>query len=715
MSGVCMGTPVADGTTCGSGKICTAGVCTEAAPPTDATLFSDDFETGDLSRWVQKQNVIVQKTEVAAGTYAARATTTGSATYAKANLSAEQSDLYTRVLFKVLSQGTNSFFLHYLLTAGGARRLGIQVDASGKLGIYNGYSGRSTWSATTVAAGAWHELQTHVRIAGTASQVEVWLDGMRIDALSTTANLGTSAIGMVQIGDSASGRTFDVAFDDVAACVGVCSAVTPDPGGGDPSGPGDPSTIVGGALLASYNFHTDSTPYYAAAKYRPRQFSAGLSIDDPLRGSMTVDDPGEYAGWDVLTTLNYGKSNSDWLEMRLNRSATLAIVWRAGTTSIPSWLKSWAPGGAVTVDGDQMPTYKKVVSAGQTLLGGVFDAGDNTSGGRDTYWVLFAEADGKRSAPPPVPSGRDVPQPNQTCPTWVHDQYMATAPDGASYATWHNQIDPIYWCYFHHEHGSDPAYFASDYRSVYGYAAAAHGMSEPHTGFKNVVFDDDAGTRWLVTLHMGTSGLGRACARFHTLDIAARSIATGELLADLHFMGDYGPSLVNVTKEPFYPVSCPDQAIQAQDSRGVRQLPTLDTGAIGYEPWRVGVEATILGLGNNILINNTDPMVICNSDICDQAVTTGDSGSTRFLEGDFTITAGTQNSGVFYTDALGRTFLSQGDAGAVRQYIKPGLNLTMQLGAKCRDVNAWGQPFICSSSISGAPPTNREGSLQIPN
>lgn len=221
----------------------------------------------------------------------------------------------------------------------------------------------------------------------------------------------------------------------------------------------------------------------------------------------------------------------------------------------------------------------------------------------------------------------------------------------------------------------------------------------------------------MVTIHFGTSGLGRVCTRYHTLDIAARSNSTGELLADLHMMGDFGPSVVNVSKDPFFPEECPDQDAKAADSHGVRQIPTQDTGAIGYEPWRVGVEGTVLGLDNSILVNQTDPMVICNTDICDKAVTTGDSGSTRFLDGSgFTIEAGKKNSGVFYTDALGHKFRKEGDVGAVRQFIKPGLKLTLALnGAKCRDVDAWGQPFICTKKLKGAPATDREGSLKKPN
>ena len=401
------------------------------------------------------------------------------------------------------------------------------------------------------------------------------------------------------------------------------------------------------------------------------------------------------------------------LQLRLNRAAVLAIVWRGGATR-PTWLNVWTKGTDVVVNGKILPTFRKSFSGGSVALGGVYNPGEIPVGGRDTYWVLFAEADGLRSAPPSVPAGRTLPQPNQTCPSWVHDQYVTTGPDGRTYSTWHNQIDPVYWCYFRHEHGSDPAPFSPTYQNALGYVAALHGMTEPHAGFKNITFVSNS-ARWFISIHMGTASLGRVCTRFHTVDVAVRDVGSGVLLADLHLMADFGKSVVNKGDAPLTPPSCPDQATQAAGSFGIRKLPTVETGSIGYEPWRPDFAKTVVGLSGSLLINNPDPMLICNTAICDQGVTTGLSGSLRFVDANgFTIAAGTKNSGVFYTDPLGRTFVEPGAAGAVRQYIKPGLKLVLQHGDKCRDIDAWGRPFICNSGATSYP-TNREGSLQSPN
>ena len=67
-----------------------------------------------------------------------------------------------------------------------------------------------------LAPGSWHEVELHTVINGASSVVEVWLDGVRVDALSSTTNLGTTAVGKLQIGEVQTGRTYDVVFDDAA-------------------------------------------------------------------------------------------------------------------------------------------------------------------------------------------------------------------------------------------------------------------------------------------------------------------------------------------------------------------------------------------------------------------------------------------------------------------------------------------------------------------
>ena len=478
-------------------------------------------------------------------------------------------------------------------------------------------------------------------------------------------------------------------------------------------------------LLASYDLQAP-LPESRNLAYQPRQFTSGLVAADASWGAQRIDDAGPYSGWDVLALPNEGimriSDRSDWIILRLNRPAILVVVWRWGSMP-PAWLASWEPGSNVVINGAPYPTFTRRADAGEVALGGVYDPGtvpgEHTT--RDTYWVLLGEEDGRPSAAPPVPAGLPVPQPNETCPAWVHDQYVTTGPDGRTYPTWHPQTDPVYWCYFRHDHGSDPALFAAGYRPAFGYVPAIAGVNEPHPGFKNYIFDDLRGRRWLITHHFGTGSTQRACVRFHAIDIAVAAVGSGELLAELHFMADFGKSVVNTTGESLIPPDCPNQAAQsdAAGSTGVRMLPVITRGAVGYEPWRMDGARIIVGLNGSLTLNTVDAAAICNHVTCDRPVITGETGTRRFFTytSDFGITAG-PHSGMFYTDPYGQSLISAGQPGAVRQYVKPGLTLNLPYHGDdqtCYATDPWRVEYRCDASLSQGLPTALERAIQTPN
>src|SRR5439155_14481537 len=59
-------------------------------------LFSDGFESGNLSKWTSSSGLVVQQQQVYSGAYAARGTSTGSGTSASKTLTTTQSNLYYR-------------------------------------------------------------------------------------------------------------------------------------------------------------------------------------------------------------------------------------------------------------------------------------------------------------------------------------------------------------------------------------------------------------------------------------------------------------------------------------------------------------------------------------------------------------------------------------------------------------------------------------------
>ena len=48
-------------------------------------------------------------------------------------------------------------------------------------------------------------------------QIEVWLDGQPVNDLTMSRDLGTAPVRRLQLGENATGRTYDIAFDDAAA------------------------------------------------------------------------------------------------------------------------------------------------------------------------------------------------------------------------------------------------------------------------------------------------------------------------------------------------------------------------------------------------------------------------------------------------------------------------------------------------------------------
>lgn len=189
---------------------------TQTPTPTSSphiAVFSDGFESGNLSAWTSSAGLTVQTALVHSGTYAAQANTTNGNTYAKKTLPATYSEGYARIYFNLVSYASQVNLLRYRTAADGSIAY-LFVNISGKLGLRNDIAATTTTSTASVSSG-WHALEFHVVINGTSSTTEVWQDGIRINDLSITTNLATTPIGRVQIGEVMSGRTYNVIFDDV--------------------------------------------------------------------------------------------------------------------------------------------------------------------------------------------------------------------------------------------------------------------------------------------------------------------------------------------------------------------------------------------------------------------------------------------------------------------------------------------------------------------
>ncbi len=177
-------------------------------------LFWDDFESGDLNtNWTSVTGLTVQSQDVYDGTYAASQTSTGGLTWAYKQLAAGQNNVYYRLRFKIISLASNVYLLKFRTNS--SSLLGVYVTSAGKLAYRNERASTSTTSTASVSYGIWHDLQAHVTINGTSSQVEIWLDGVSVGDLTKTESLGTALITRIQLGDNSGNRTYNVAFDNV--------------------------------------------------------------------------------------------------------------------------------------------------------------------------------------------------------------------------------------------------------------------------------------------------------------------------------------------------------------------------------------------------------------------------------------------------------------------------------------------------------------------
>jgi hypothetical protein len=449
---------------------------------------------------------------------------------------------------------------------------------------------------------------------------------------------------------------------------------------GDSAGSPKPNSP---ALLSSWAPAIPSWVDYTKTRYEPYgQFVSGTSgfvVNDETWGPEHLWPSAGYGnGFDFLHLENAGPlrtaTTNDLWDITLNRAATVVLVWRPN--QVPAWIKN-AGFVASPVAGDwycggQCSTYTRVTTGPTTIaLGGPSVAGET----QDMYYVLLGEANGK---PTPAPSqlGSPAAAPNQPCPQWVHDQYMTTAPDGKRYPTWHAPIDPVYWCSFGHEHGSDPRLFSPTFQPAYGYADALDQMSEDHRGFKSyhvTVGNQD----WYFTQHFQSASVAGACNSMHEVQIAEHDVGSSQLNANLQYVGNFGVAQANVGGARLTPPSCPNQGVgNTSEGRRLFVVQSDPGGPTFYEPWRMDNTGGVLGIAGAITFNTLDPGVMCDTINC-QMVPTGLTGTHRYAQTNrgFGLIAGAQNRGTFYTDAMASRFVASGAPGAVKQYLAPGLNL----------------------------------------
>src|SRR4029450_1531279 len=119
---------------------------------------------------------------VRTGQFAARETSTGTATYAYRALPAS-TELWAQAWVHVATQSTSANLLGFRAGSGGAI-VNLYLTSRGRGSLRNNVGFVTTTSTTTLAPGSWHRLVLHATIAGTSSSVDVTLDGAPVPGLS---------------------------------------------------------------------------------------------------------------------------------------------------------------------------------------------------------------------------------------------------------------------------------------------------------------------------------------------------------------------------------------------------------------------------------------------------------------------------------------------------------------------------------------------------
>jgi len=193
-----------------------AGGTLQVTTPAAGTVFSDGFETGDLSQWTTVNGLTVQQALTHSGAYAAQETSTGAATYAYKTLPARYTELWAQSWVYVQS-ATGSANLFGFRGSTGGSIINLYSSPTGKIALRNNVGQVTTVSTTPMPTGGWHRLVLHAIINGMSGSVDVSLDGTAVPGLTLTGqNLGTNPITALQLGDTSTGRTYTIDFDDVA-------------------------------------------------------------------------------------------------------------------------------------------------------------------------------------------------------------------------------------------------------------------------------------------------------------------------------------------------------------------------------------------------------------------------------------------------------------------------------------------------------------------
>ncbi len=200
---------------------------TPSPTPLPVSLFNDDFESGTFVNWTQvftngDGQAQVQSGKVASGAYAARlaeSSLSSSTAYARRDLGENALNLTVSGDYLVSVEGASggNVPILRLFDANGVRIINLhRLNLNGnRLNVQ--YSGIYHATTGTLPLGTWSHIEVHVTLNGNSQDViTIFQDGNLIFQTGT-ANLGTTGLRFIQIGNETAKQTFEIFVDNVLA------------------------------------------------------------------------------------------------------------------------------------------------------------------------------------------------------------------------------------------------------------------------------------------------------------------------------------------------------------------------------------------------------------------------------------------------------------------------------------------------------------------
>ncbi len=198
---------------------------TPTPTPGSTTLFSDGFESGNFGAWsaVHTANggvATVESSVVASGSYAAglsETSTSGSEAYVRRTLSSGQTQQTASADFDVTAEGASgsNVPLLRLFDSSGNRVVSLYRQNATGGQVWVAYGGTYNKTSAVLPLGTWAHVSLRVVVNGGTSTVVVSLNGTTVFS-TTSANLGTSPLSTVQIGNEIPAQAFSQYVDNVA-------------------------------------------------------------------------------------------------------------------------------------------------------------------------------------------------------------------------------------------------------------------------------------------------------------------------------------------------------------------------------------------------------------------------------------------------------------------------------------------------------------------